>query len=82
MPNRSHAYCPASSSPLCNGTTNGRSPIIVTAIGEESFKDTTAAAYFNPADTVAWDASNRDNNFTSGPERPAEALAGHLRSRS
>ena len=24
---------------LCNGTTNGRSPIIVTAIGEESFKD-------------------------------------------
>ena len=51
---------------LCNGTTNGRSPIIVTAIGEESFKDANGNGVFDPADTVAWNASNGDNNFTSG----------------
>ena len=35
-------YCPTSAAgglSTCNGTTNGRSPILVYAIGEESFKD-------------------------------------------
>jgi uncharacterized protein YfiM (DUF2279 family) len=59
----SAAYCPGS---LCNTTTNGRSPIIATAIGEESFKDATGSGYFNSSDTVAWDAADADNNFTSG----------------
>ena len=51
---------------LCNTTTNGRSPILVTAIGEESFKDATGSGYFNPGDTVAWNAPDADNNFTTG----------------
>ncbi len=53
---------------LCTSTTNGRSPIIVTAIGEESFKDATGSGVFDTTtDTVAWDATDADNNFTSGP---------------
>ncbi len=65
MPAHRPFYCPG---PLCNGTTNGRSPIIVTAIGEESFKDANGSGVFNPADTVAWNASDGDNNFTSGAQ--------------
>jgi len=57
-------YCPGV---WCNGTTNGRSPIYVTAIGEESFKDVNGSGYFNPADTVAWDATNLALNWPSGP---------------
>ena len=65
--NASPAYCPGA---LCNGTTNGRSPIMVTAIGEESFKDATGSGVFNPGDTVAWDATNADNNFPNGTPKP------------
>lgn len=65
-------YCvspePESQANLCNGTTNGRSPILVTAIGEESFKDATGSGVFNSTeDTVAWDAADADNDYTSGP---------------
>jgi hypothetical protein len=69
------AYCattlggpfnPANNLGTCNGTTNGRSPIIATAIGEESFKDANGVGYFNPGDTVAWDPQDADNDFTSG----------------
>ena len=49
------------------GQTVGRSVILVTTTGEESFHDATGNGYFNPGDTVAWDAANADNNFTSGP---------------
>ncbi|HTV96816.1 MAG TPA: hypothetical protein VME42_12460 [Steroidobacteraceae bacterium] len=64
------AYCTGigQSLGLCNGTTNGRSSIYVTAIGEESFKDAVGDGYFNPGDTVAWDASDADNDFTSGSD--------------
>ena len=53
---------------LCNSTTNGRSAIFATAIGEESFTQTDGTGYFDPADTVAWDATDADNNFTSGSQ--------------
>ena len=71
--NTSAAYCTnavGTAFNLCNSTTNGRSAILVTAIGEESFKDTTGSGYFNPGDTVAWDATNADNNFTTGQPKP------------
>jgi hypothetical protein len=67
--NVSAAYCTnaiGTQLNLCNSTTNGRSPILVTAIGEESFKDTAGNGFFNPMDTVAWDATDADNNFTGG----------------
>jgi len=64
------AYCP--SAPMlgqnntCNGDTNGRSAIMVTAIGEESFKDATGSGVFNTtADTVAWNANDADNDFAN-----------------
>jgi hypothetical protein len=62
------AYCSGvgQSMGLCNGTTNGRSPIYVTAIGEESFVSKDGSGYFDANDTVAWDAADADNNFTSG----------------
>ncbi len=48
----------------CNGTTNGRSPIIATAIGEESFVDTNGSGVFNSSsDTVAFDPTDADNDF-------------------
>jgi hypothetical protein len=51
----------------CNGTTNGRSAIIATAIGEESFVDTNGSGVFNStADTVAFDPTDKDNDFASG----------------
>jgi hypothetical protein len=67
-------YCPTSKVgqlPTCNSTTNGRSPIMVYAIGEESFKDVAGTGVFNSTlDTVAYNASNPWNvfggNFTSG----------------
>jgi hypothetical protein len=64
------AYCTGAGQAmgLCNTTTNGRSAVYVTAIGEESFKDATGSGYFNPGDTVAWNAANADNNFTSGAD--------------
>jgi hypothetical protein len=62
--NADPSYCPGV---WCSGTTNGRSPIYVTAIGEESFKDVSGSGYFNPADTVAWDATNLALNWPSGP---------------
>ncbi|HEY1313903.1 MAG TPA: Ig-like domain-containing protein [Steroidobacteraceae bacterium] len=71
--NTSAAYC---STPVgaalgvCGGTTNGRSAILVTAIGEESFKDANGSGFFNPADTVAWDATDGDNNFSNGQPKP------------
>lgn len=61
------AYCPGS---LCNSTTNGRSPIMVTAIGEESFIDANGSGYFNPADTVAYNATDKDNDFSNGSPKP------------
>jgi hypothetical protein len=67
--NVSAAYCSnpvATALNLCNSTTNGRSAILVTAIGEESFVDGSGTGYFDPADTAAWDATNPDNNFTTG----------------
>jgi hypothetical protein len=60
----------ATGSPYCTGTTNGRSPIIVTAIGEESFIDATGSGYFNAGDTVPFDPSDKDNDFASGVGKP------------
>jgi len=72
------AYCTGvgQSMNLCNGTTNGRSPIIVTAIGEESFIDATGSGVFNTAlDTVAFDPANADNNFQPGQPNPNNQIA-------
>jgi hypothetical protein len=63
-------WCGPANSPYCNGTTNGRSEIIVTAIGEESFVDANGNGIFDPADTVAFDPANADNNFASGLPKP------------
>jgi hypothetical protein len=64
---QSATYCPTSATEglnTCNGTTNGRSPILVYAIGEESFKDVAGTGVFNSTlDTVAYNASNPWNNF-------------------
>jgi hypothetical protein len=69
--NVSAAYCSnpvATALNLCNGTTNGRSAILATAIGEESFNDASGTGYFDTADTAAWDPTDPDNNFTSGSQ--------------
>lgn len=48
----------------CNSTTNGRSPILAYAIGEESFVDKVGNGVFNSnLDTVAWNANNPWNNY-------------------
>lgn len=60
----------ATNSPYCNGTTNGRSPIVVTAIGEESFVDANGNGIFDAGDTVAFDPSNKDNDFANGSAKP------------
>ncbi len=65
--NTNPAYCPGS---LCNGTTNGRSPIMVSAIGEESFIDATGSGVFNPGDTVPFNANNPQNDFANGTPKP------------
>jgi hypothetical protein len=50
--------------PTCNGTTNGRSPILVYAIGEETFVDAVGSGVFNTTlDTVAFNSSDPWNNF-------------------
>src|ERR1700722_15329969 len=59
-------WCGPTNAPYCNGTTNGRSPIIVTAIGEESFVDANGNGVFDAGDTVAFDPTNKDNDFASG----------------
>jgi hypothetical protein len=62
----------------CNGTTNGRSPILVTAIGEESFVDANGSGFFNSNDTVPFDPSDLDNVFgiPAGAPIPAPFAAG------
>jgi hypothetical protein len=77
-PNMNAAYCSAVGKQLnlCNGTTNGRSPILVTAIGEESYKDAIGSGYFSTSgDLVAWDATDVDNNFQSGQANPNNQVA-------
>ena len=72
------AYCSGlgKSMNLCNGTTNGRSPIMATAIGEESFIDATGSGVFNTAlDKVAFDPANADNNFQPGDPNPNNQVA-------
>ena len=50
--------------PLCNGTTNGRSPIVAYTVGEERFIDTNNSGVFNSTlDTVPFNASNPWNSF-------------------
>jgi hypothetical protein len=66
-------YCPGPAifgGALCNSTTNGRSPIMVSAIGEESFIDATGSGYFNPGDTVPFNANNPQNDFPNGTPKP------------
>lgn len=65
-------WCPGGgvSTGYCNGTTNGRSPIIVTAIGEESFVDANGNGIFDPGDTVPFDPNDKDNDFASGVGKP------------
>jgi len=63
-------WCSGTNNPYCNGTTNGRSPIMVTAIGEESFIDASGTGYFNPGDTVPFDPSDKDNDFSNGTGKP------------
>lgn len=60
----------ATGSPYCTGTTNGRSPIIATAIGEESFNDANGSGVFNTADTVPFDPNDKDNDFANGTGKP------------
>jgi len=54
----------------CNGTTNGRSPILVTAVGEESFVDANGNGIFDAGDTVGFDPTDKDNNFANGKPKP------------
>jgi hypothetical protein len=54
----------------CNGTTNGRSPILVTAVGEESFIDANGNGIFDTGDTVAFDPNDKDNDFANGKPKP------------
>jgi len=72
------AYCSGLglSMGLCNGTTNGRSPILVTAIGEESFIDATGSGVFETTlDLVAFNAADTDNNFQPGQPNPNNQVA-------
>jgi hypothetical protein len=68
--NNAANWCSPTTNAYCNGTTNGRSAILVTAIGEESFIDSNGTGYFNPADTVPFDPSDKDNDFSSGVGKP------------
>jgi hypothetical protein len=56
--------------PYCTGTTNGRSAIVVTAIGEESFVDANGNGIFDAGDTVAFDPNDKDNDFPTAPFAP------------
>jgi hypothetical protein len=74
----SPAYCTGigQAMGLCNGTSNGRSAIMVTAIGEESFKDANGSGVFNTTtDTVPWNATDADNNFMAGQPNPNNGTA-------
>jgi hypothetical protein len=76
--NASPAYCSGTglAMGLCNGTTNGRSPIMATAIGEESFIDAIGSGVFNTAlDLVGFDPANADNNFLPGDPNPNNQIA-------
>jgi hypothetical protein len=69
------AYCPGpafvGANALCNTTTNGRSPIVVTAIGEESFIDADGSGVFDTKDIVPFNAADLDNYFpASGTPAP------------
>jgi len=70
--NTRSAYCTGTGLTLglCGGTTNGRSPIFATAIGEESFVDANGNGIFDAGDTVAFDATDADNNFSNGKPKP------------
>jgi hypothetical protein len=65
-------WCPGglNTTHYCNGTTNGRSPIIVTAIGEETFVDANGNGIFDPGDTVGFDPTDKDNDFANGSPKP------------
>jgi hypothetical protein len=64
-------WCGPTNAPYCNATTNGRSPIIVTAIGEESFIDANGSGVFNSVtDTVPFDPTDKDNDFANGIGKP------------
>jgi hypothetical protein len=63
-------WCGPTTAPYCNSTTNGRSPIIVTAIGEESFVDANGSGVFNSTDTVPFDPTDKDNDFANGTGKP------------
>jgi hypothetical protein len=63
-------WCSGTVAPYCNGTTNGRSPIIVTAIGEESFVDANGNGTFDSGDTVAFNSTDKDNDFANGSPKP------------
>lgn len=63
-------WCGPTNAPYCTATTNGRSPIIVTAIGEESFIDANGSGVFNSTDTVPFDPTDKDNDFASGVGKP------------
>ena len=76
--NTNPAYCSGigQTMGLCNGTTNGRSPIMVSAIGEESFIDKVGSGVFETdSDTVAFDAADTDNNFLPGQPNPNNQVA-------
>jgi hypothetical protein len=60
----------SASQKYCNTTTNGRSPIYATAVGEESFVDANGNGIFDAGDTVAFDAVDKDNDFTNGSPKP------------
>ena len=61
-----NTYGTATLLPICNTTTNGRSPILAYAVGEESFVDTVNDGVFNSTlDTVPWNSGNPWNNFGS-----------------
>jgi hypothetical protein len=60
----------SASQKYCNSTTNGRSPIYVTAVGEESFVDANGNGIFDAGDTVAYNANDKDNDFSNGTPKP------------
>lgn len=49
----------------CNSTTRGRSPLSVTAVGEESFVDANGNGIFDTGDTTAFNPTDADNDFTA-----------------
>ncbi len=68
--NTAEFWCGPTTAPYCTGTTNGRSPIVVTAIGEETFVDANGNGTFDAGDTVGFNPNNKDNNFANGTPKP------------